>query len=140
MPPPASPRSNLTQTRPRRSLLALVPVLGPPNQRDSRLGQASRACPESLQDPDSNWSHCWSELPLRMFPPQIRDAPMSLAPKTGRQSKAFNLIWFRSKALTPSHSAYLRLQLTNPCGIGMVPSSADIVRHNIGQDRNHQCA
>ena len=44
----------------------------------------------------------------------------------------------KSKILTPAQSAQFRLQFTNPAAILIVPSSADIVRHNVGHNRDQQ--
>ena len=58
---------------------ALAPLInGAPGK--ARLG----ACPAPLQDPVNISSHLRHNLPARLFPPQIRDAPpTALHPKPG---------------------------------------------------------
>ena len=58
--------------------------------------------------------------------------------RKGRPISGYFTFWFTSKRLTPSQSAHFRLQLTNPSAIFKVPSSAEIVRHKVGHNRDQQ--
>ena len=91
------------------------------------LRQETECCFQAYPYPSHSSPPCWCDQRL-----------CELGPKNWTTIQGKESVRFGSKALTASHCAHFRLQLTDPCAILIVPSSADIVCDNVGQDRDQQ--